>query len=239
MSKIKKILKKIPLDNSIKQFIRRIIKLPYFYFLSSNIKPASNFYGIDRGKPIDRFYIEKFLEENKSFITGNCLEVLNNDYTIKYGEGKIIKSDVIDIESGNKNANIIDDLRDLKKISDNTYDCIILTQVFQFIDDVESAISECYRILKKDGTLLATMPSISRIDCVAGEKGDFWRFTKAGAKYLFQKKFEKKMTDIKSKGNSKVGIYFYTGFAQEDISTKILLKDDENFPLIITVKAQK
>lgn len=211
----------------------------FFYFLSKSTKPLSNYHGFDRGAPIDRFYIENFLEQNKEVISGGCLELLNNDYTLKYGGSKVSKSDVLDIDKSNKNATIIDDLRSLRGIADNSYDCLILTQVLQFIDDTTAAISQCYRILKPGGTILVTLPSLSRIDPISGQAGDYWRFTVASASYLFNKDFKPEQTEVKSWGNVRSGLYFYAGLAQEDSLVKTLEKNDPDFPLIITVKATK
>jgi len=236
---IKKTIKKFPLPDKIKPFLRRIFKPALLYLINLNTTPLSHYYGLDRGKPIDRFYIESFLEKNSKHIKGVCLELLNNNYTKKYGGKEIIKSDILDIEQNNQDATIVDDLRNLQTISDNTYDCIILTQVFQFIDNVESAVFECRRILKKGGVLLVTLPSISRIDCIAGVAGDFWRFTEASARYIFEKKFNPNGLEINSYGNAKTGMYFYAGLAQEDVAKKIFRNNDKNFPVIITVKAIK
>ncbi len=236
---LKNIIRRIPLSEGAKKSLRRLVKCRFFYFTSSTTHPISDYYGIDRGTPIDRFYIEQFIHEHESDIQGSCLELLNNDYTRLFGKDKVTKSDILDINKTNQDATIIDDLRRLQTISNDSYDCIILTQVLQFIDDVDSAISECHRILKKGGVLLVTLPSLSRIDCCSGTEGDFWRFTAASAQFLFQKKFDKNKTTIISKGNVRAGIYFYSGLAQQDISEKVLKKDDVNFPLIITVKTIK
>jgi len=239
LSYLKNIIKKILFSERTRKLIRRFVKSYTVYFLRRTTTPLSNYYGFDRGTPIDRFYIENFLKQNQQHIKGVCLELLNDNYTKRYGGERVIKSDVLDIEDTNKNATIIDDLRYLKKISDDAYDCIILTQVFQFIDDVPSAISECHRILKKDGVLLVTLPSLSRIDCTSGINGDYWRFTEASAKYLFEKKFNTEQLTISSCGNVRSGIYFYAGLSQEDVSKKVFKKNDQNFPLIVTVKAIK
>lgn len=241
---MKNFLKKYPrvfnfLRGIYKSIYRNILKNKSVYFLSTSTKPISDIYGFDRGKPLDRHYIEKFLDENKKNVHGVCLELLNNVYTKKYGGMNIIESVVLDIERENRNATLISDLRNLKEVEDNTFDCIILTQVLQFIDDVDAAISECYRTLKSGGTLLATMPSISRIDCAAGEKGDYWRFTTASAHFLFEKKFKKENVSINPQGNARVGLYFYAGLAEEDTPKKLFHTNDKNFPLIITVKATK
>lgn len=236
---IKKYIKKLPLSTKTRKSIRRALNPARIYLTRLTTNPLSSCYGFDRGKPLDRFYIERFIEENSQLIRGACLEVLNNRYTSKYGGDKVEESDVLDIDESNKNANIIADLRNLNNISNNTYDCIILTQVLQFIDDSDAVISECYRILKKGGVLLATLPCLGRIDCAAGTDNDYWRFTKASTKYLFKKKFSSENLKISAHGNVRSGIYFYSGLAQEDVTKKILLKDDPDFPLIITVKATK
>lgn len=236
---LKNIIKKLLVSDSTRKFIRRMLNPASLYFLRHTTFPLSNYHGFDRGEPIDRFYIKNFLGRNQQHIRGVCLELLNDDYTVAYGKGSVIKSDVLDIDVENKNATIIDDLRNLKKVADNSYDCIILTQVFQFIDDVPAGISECHRILKKGGVLLVTLPSISRVDCISGVEGDFWRFTVASAKYLFQKKFNAEKLTVEALGNVRSGIYFYAGLSQEDTSIKILREKDSNFPLIITVKAIK
>ncbi|MDD5068948.1 MAG: glycosyltransferase, partial [Candidatus Pacebacteria bacterium] len=238
-SLFRKIAKKLRLSPTTKKFLHRITKPATFYFLRNTSKPLSNYYGLERGEAIDRFFIENFLKENKQYIRGACLELLNNKYTNVYGGEEVTKSDILDIEDSNQKATIIDDLRQLKTITDNAYDCIILTQVFQFIDDLAAAISECHRVLKKGGTILATLPCLSRIDCVAGLEGDYWRFTLAGAKYLFQKKFLPENLSIKAHGNVRSGLFFYAGLAQEDISLKALKKDDSDFPTIISVRAIK
>lgn len=241
---MKNFLKKYPtvfsfLRSIYKIIYRNIIKNKSLYFFSSSPFPISNIYGFDRGKPLDRFYIEKFLENNREDVRGVCLELLNNEYTKKYGCNKVYESVILDIEKKNTKATLISDLRNLKEVKDNTFDCIILTQVLQFIDDIDSAILECYRTLKPGGVLLATMPSISRIDCTSGEVGDYWRFTTASANYLFGKKFKKENTFISSQGNAKTGLYFYAGLAVEDTSRKLLSVNDKNFPLIITVRVIK
>ncbi len=236
---ITNILKKIPLTDTAKKSIRRVFSPAWFYFLKKSTRPLSNCYGFERGTPVDRFYIENFLEQNRSDIKGECLELLSNDYTKKYGGEKVSRSDVLDIETTNKNATIIDDLRKLSKVADGQYDCVVLTQVLQFIDDVDAAISECHRVLKSGGVLLATLPSMSRTDRMSGIDGDYWRFTTASAKYLFDKKFSSEKVTIESKGNVRSGIYFYAGMSLEESSSDVLQQNDPQFPLIITVRAVK
>ena len=225
------------IKNLLKRILQKVTKSRWFYFLTKKTYPLSHIYGFDRGVPIDRYYIENFLEKNKKFIKGNCLEILDNSYTTKFGNPT--KSDILDINRDNKKATIHDDLRNLENIKENSYDCIILTQVLQFIDEYEKAIQECKRILKPDGTLLITLPSLSRIDVASGVGNDFWRWTPAGARYVFGKYFEKEKLEVRGFGNVLVGTSFWVGMAKHELNEKELDHWDPNFPVLVTIKAQK
>lgn len=215
--------------------LRRIFKPAWLYLFFKRLKPLSHNYGSDRGEPIDRYYIEKFLSENANLIQGTCLEIESNTYCLSFG--KNCRCDVLDTKKNNPKATITADLRNVPEIKDETYDCIILTQVLQFIDDYESAIHECWRILKPEGVMLVTLPFISRVDARAGIEGDFWRFTTASAHYSFGKYFNK--LEIRSWGNVLSGLGFWIGSAREELSKRELDHDDPDFPVIISVKAVK
>jgi hypothetical protein len=46
-------------------------------------QPINANWGYERGTPIDRYYIDQFLQEHASDIRGRVLEVANNEYTRK------------------------------------------------------------------------------------------------------------------------------------------------------------
>lgn len=220
-----------------KYFLKRFFKPKRLYSLIQSTHPWSGSYGKDRGKPLDRYYIEKFLSGHSSYIRGKCLEVRDNRYTKKFGRS-VSASDILDIDRENKIATVFSDLRDMKEISDNTYDCVILTQVLQFVDEYDKAIAECRRILKPGGAVFATLPSISRIDVFSGTQGDFWRFTQSGARHAFQKYFGDKVS-VDVFGNCLAGYAFWIGLSQNEIPQKKLDFTDPNFPVIIGVCAIK
>lgn len=225
----------IKIVNPIRAIIMRRIKAKQKYFLATrSLKPISSKFGFDRGKPIDRYYIEKFLEENKDLIKGSCMEVVDNKYTKKFGENKVTKSEVIDNNSRNKQATIYADLRKMSKVRPNSFDCLVITHTFGMIDDYDAALKECFRVLKPGGTLLATVSSFSPTYDI---EYNFWRFTVASAKLIFGKHF--KNIDIKSYGNVLSGQCFWVGFAAEELTKKELDYNDPHFPCIITVKAIK
>ena len=150
--------RRLPLSASAVRRVTRWLFPVGPYLLSRQVTPLSASYGVERGRPLDRFYIEKFLESNRHLIQGRCLELLDDTYTRRFGGDRITHADILDIDSRNTAATVVADLRDMPQVADATYDTIILTQVLQFIDRPERAIGECLRILRPEGTLLVTLP---------------------------------------------------------------------------------
>src|SRR5439155_11116717 len=119
--------------------------------------PASHYAGRERGEPIDRYYIESFLARHSSDVRGNCLAVKDALYTTRFGGDRVTQADVLDVNPDNPASTVLGDLRHLDAIANDTYDCFILTQTLQYIDDLDAAVRECHRILKPGGVLLATL----------------------------------------------------------------------------------
>ena len=156
------------------------------------IKPVSRVSGFDRGLPIDRYYIERFLYTHNSDIRGHVLEVGDDTYTRRFGGNRVTKSDVLHVGLGNAKATIVADLTCADHVPSYIFDCIILTQTLQMIYDVRAALGHLYRILKPGGVLLASSHGISKINRREDVDpwGEYWRFTAQSSgdssKRLFQ-----------------------------------------------------
>jgi SAM-dependent methyltransferase len=124
--------------------------------------PLSDGWGFDRGTPVDRYYIEHFLEEHQQDIHGRVLEIQNSTYTYRYGNC-VKQSDVLDIDPANPHATIITDLAAADTVPSDTFDCFILTQTLHLIYDMRSAVQHAHRLLRPGGVLLATLPGLSRV----------------------------------------------------------------------------
>lgn len=214
-----------------------IIKPKWRYFLvpKRELMPISKKHGFDRGTPIDRYYAEKFLEQHRDNIKGKVLEVGNRFYTKKFGGDKVEVSDILDIDPLNKRANIISDIRDLKEVKDDTYDCFVMTFVIGLIDDYDSALKEARRILKPGGVLLAVTDSSSSYN----PKTDYWRFTPNSTTLVFGKAFGEENLKIKTYGNVLSGQYTWVGMAAEELSKKELDYHHPRYTTVIGIKAIK
>ena len=220
---------------TLRQWITRI-RRPAPLRIFRRTSPLSAVWGFDRGTPVDRYYIESFLDGHRRDITGRTLEVADSEYTNRYGTG-VTQSDVLDIDPSNKQATLIADLSVDDQLPISAFDCFILTQTLHLIFDIESAIRNAYRLLRPGGVLLATLPSVSRIAPDAIE--DCWRLTVPSCTRLFAELFDAESTTVISYGNLMACVAFLEGMAYEELSHKELAKIDDAFPLIIGVRAVK
>jgi SAM-dependent methyltransferase len=226
----------LPYMRKFRAVLLRTLKPSTRYFLATrSLEPMSKKFGYDRGKPIDRYFIETFLKRNSQKIHGTCLEITDTNYIDTFGTG-VTHADALDIDTSNRRATIHADLRHMPSVGDNTYDCIILTHVLGIIDDVPAAVSECYRILKPGGTILATSSCLSP---VYDQQLNYWRFTVASMRYLFGKSFPPQNIEVLSYGNVLTGQCFWVGMSQEELSETELSYNDPMFPNIIAVTAVK
>ena len=199
--------------------------------------PLSDHYGRDRGTPVDRYYIEQFLADERTRITGRVLEVLNREYTERFGTA-LERSDILDLDPQNLDATIFADLAAADAITTGTFDCFILTQTLQYVYDLQAAVAHSHRILRPGGTLLCTVPTVSRVDRLELES-EYWRLTAAACSRLFGDAFPGGDVAVRARGNVLAAVAFLTGMAAEELSTRELERDDPFFPLVVTVRATK
>lgn len=204
------------------------------------LKPISDCFGYDRGLPVDRYYIEKFLAYYAQDIQGHVLEIKEPLYTYRFGGDRIIKSDVLHVEAGNPKATLIADLTNADHLPSDTFDCIILTQTLQFIYDVPTAIKTLYRILKPGGILLLTVSGISQISSEDMERwGQYWSFTTLSIQKLLQAVFDQEKVIVTANGNVFSAIAFLHGLATEELKKSNLDYYNPDYQVLISARAVK
>jgi glycosyltransferase involved in cell wall biosynthesis/SAM-dependent methyltransferase len=202
-------------------------------------KPFSTSFGYDRGGPVDRYYIEKFLTENNALIKGRAFEIGDNAYTMQFGGTNIKQSDVLHVYQANDTVTFIGDLTDAPQIPSDAFDCIILTQTLHLIYDFKSALKTCHRILKPGGTLLLTVPGITHIDHDEWKDYWLWAFTTTSMKKVFEETFPGAQVEVKNYGNVYVATSFLYGMGLPEVKKEFLDFNDPCYQVIISVKATK
>jgi SAM-dependent methyltransferase len=199
------------------------------------LEPASRHFGFDRGKPVDRWYIERFLSAHRADVRGTVLEVAEPTYTQWYGDGEVKRSDVLH-HTGNDESTIVGDLTTGEGLPAAAFDCFICTQTLPFVYDVHSAVRGMANVLKPGGVVLATVPGISQVSREdKRDWGDWWRFTSQGTQRLFEGVFEQ--VAVAAHGNVLSAAAFLYGYAAEDLTERELAYQDPDYELLITVRA--
>jgi hypothetical protein len=203
-------------------------------------EPVSRTFGFERGKPVDRWYIERFLAEHSADVRGRVLEVAESTYTGWYGGDDVTTSDVLYASEGNPDATVVGDLTTGAGIPEAAYDCFICTQTLQFVYDVRAAVAGTRALLAPGGVLLATIPGISQISREdMRDWGDWWRFTSASAKRLFEEEYGAANVQTEVHGNLVAACALLYGLAQEELTREELERRQDDYELIVTVKARR
>lgn len=204
------------------------------------LEPASRNFGFDRGQPVDRFYIERFLASEAHAIRGKVLEIEHDLYTRRFGGDRVTRSEVLYRAAGLPNATIVADLADAPQIASDTFDCIILIHTLQYIYDAAAALRTCRRILKPEGTLLIAVPFIGQYS--PGDRelwGEYWRFSRMALARMLAETFGADAVRIGAYGNALTATAFLQGIAAEELSPRELEHYDRDYEVIVTGVARK
>lgn len=204
------------------------------------LQPVSRVWGLERGNPVDRYYLERFLARHASDIQGHVLEIGGDAYTVRFGRERVSKSDILHVAEGYPKTTIVADLTQADHVPSDTFDCIICTQTLQLIYEAPKAIRTLHRLLKPGGVLLLTTPGISQISRYDMDHwGDYWRFTSASAHRLFSEVFREDRVRIETYGNVLAATAFLYGLAAEELTEDELDYYDPDYEVTIAVCAMK
>jgi len=101
-------------DTSLSTSIPAVGSVQFGDFL--RLQPISRSWGYDRGQPIDRLYIETFLQQHASDIRGKVLEAGDSAYTLRFGGERTTARDVLHVDAKAPGATVIADLSDADRI---------------------------------------------------------------------------------------------------------------------------
>ena len=204
------------------------------------LEPVSREFGFERGRPVDRFYIERFLDAHRADVRGRVLEVFEDTYTQWFGDDRVTSHEVLHKGTDNPHATLDGDLATGAGLEPHlgTFDCFIMTQTLLLIWDVPAALRNAHDLLKPGGVLLATVPGISQSSPTdKAAYGDWWRFTSQGTRRLFEETFGPGSVEVAAHGNVLAASAFLYGFAQEELSPRQLEHHDPQYELLITARA--
>ena len=200
------------------------------------VAPVGAHFGFDRGTPVDRHYIEAFLDRHRDDVRGCVLEVLDRSYTERFGGPRVTRSDVVDINAANSVATYVDDLSAPRVLPQGAFDCFICTQTLQYIYEIRAAVATIHDVLAPGGVALVTVPGITPIDD-RGLATWYWSLTRHAAAQLFSDAFGSDQVRVEGCGNALAATALLQGLAAEDLPQDALSVRDTRYDLLVTVRA--
>ena len=198
--------------------------------------PLSAHWGFDRGLPVDRHYIEKFLEDHATDIRGRVLEIAEDRYSKRFGGRNVETQDVLCLEPDDR-ATIVGDLADPGTLPLAAFDCIIITQTLHLIFDLRAALDQLHGALRPGGVLLVTVPGITPVDRGDWKESWHWSLTDASLRRLLSGPFEPSKVELSVYGNLHSATAFLHGAAVEELSKRRLEAFDAAYPVTVAARA--
>ncbi len=199
------------------------------------LRPFSSNFGFDRGKPIDRYYLEKFLRENSRYISGKVLEIQINGYTLRFGKD-ISVTHTVDIRR-EFNPTYLCDLAECDNvIPDDYYDCFVMPNTLHHLQDLHKCLKNALRIVRPGGVILA---SASAFIPLVPDIPDYWRLSVNGWKEIINKAWAGCDVELKSYGNCLAVVASMLGLSSEELKEKELDFNDARYPVLITIFCRK
>jgi SAM-dependent methyltransferase len=193
--------------------------------------PIATDFGYGRGGPVDRHYIEAFLELHGEDIRGRVLEVGDDTYTRRYGAARVERADILHV-TGSPEATYVGDLADGAFLPSASFDCVVLTQTLQFVYDFAAALRTIRRVLAPGGTLLLTVPGFSNVD--RGEWSTTWyySFTEHAVRRACADAFPNCSVEVTSHGNALTAVAFLHGLGARELTGEELEWYEPGYALV-------
>jgi SAM-dependent methyltransferase len=197
--------------------------------------PFSTRWGFDRGTPVDRYYLERFLEKHRPHIRGDVLEIQLPIYTRRYGHD-LGAVHTVDIDPAHAPTYLCDLSRAEQMLPANRYDCVLLPFTLHILRDVEGALRNVLRTTKPGGVILA---ATSGFVPLMPDGPDYWHTTADGWTELTRRAWAGCDIAIQSHGNCLAGVAALLGLASEELTAAELDTRDRRYPVTITIFCRK
>jgi len=190
-----------------------------------DVHPLDRHYGMGRGVPIARYYINRYVEGIAGRIRGTVLEFGEPTYSAALD----CTTETISIDESEK-PTLLADICDpaVKRLRGGAYDFIICTSVLHLVIDPRTAVDHMHDLLKPGGTLLVAEKAVSIVDpwLTAADK---WRFTPTGLRALLVPFADVR---VEAFGNLYTMCAYLSGRAAAEVAQDKLDYHDPSYPII-------
>ena len=197
--------------------------------------PFSDTFGVDRGTPVDRHYLHRFLEEHRADIVGDVLEIQRPIYATRFGSD-LGSVHTVDIDGQYQPTYHCDLAKSADVIPADRYDCFLMPNTLSVLRDVETCLREALRVIKPGGTILATTSGFVPL---TPEYPDYWHHSAAGWEEIARRVWPGCDVRTRSYGNCLAAVAAMLGLALEELKSSELDVYDARYPVLVSLVCRK
>lgn len=199
------------------------------------IEPFSRQFGFDRGTPVDRHYLHRFLEAERPRITGDVLEIQGTGHTLRFGHA-LRDTHTVDINPAFAATYTCDLALADGVIPSDRYDAFLLPNTLCVLRDIDGCLRQALRVVRPGGVVLATTATFVPLN---PDTPDYWRLTADGWTELATRVWSGHAVTIASHGNCLASVAAMLGLAAEELTEAELDVHDPHYPVLVTLKVVK
>jgi hypothetical protein len=198
------------------------------------LRPFSEHFGFDRGTPIDRYYLHRFLQANAADIRGDVLEIQMPGYTRRFGRD-LRRCDSIDIDSTHAPTYCCD-LAAADMVPSGEYDCFLAPNTINLLRDIRGSLRHMLRVVKPGGVVLATGAVLGPL---MADAADYWHLSADGWRELVHEAWAGHEYDVQPHGNCLTATAALLGLAHEELTADELEYQDPRYPVLVTLRCRR
>jgi hypothetical protein len=197
--------------------------------------PFSQTFGFERGTPVDRHYLHRFLNDHRDLIAGDVLEVQNRTYTTRFGHD-LRRTDTFDIVPQNNPTYLCDLAQADAIVPSAAYDCLLLPNTLPHLRDLDACLRQALRVVRPGGAILASAAGLLPL---TGDTADYWRLSPDGWREKLARLWPDADVDVAGHGNCLTAVAAQLGLALEELSADELNTHDPRYPVLTTILCRK
>ena len=200
-----------------------------------SVQPLGRMYGYDRGSPVDRRYIDAFMDAHRADIHGHVMDIGDDVSARRFGHS-LTHVDVLNPDPDAPGTTLVGDLETGAGVPQDAFDCVLVLETLNVIYDLRRAIEVVHDALRPGGVLLVTTNGVAPRD---HQWEDYWRLTSSSLRRLLADVFGPDMVDVRSYGNVLSASAFLYGAAAEELGPAALDHHDPEYEVTIGGRAQR
>jgi SAM-dependent methyltransferase len=197
------------------------------------LAPFDPMFGFTRGTPIDRYYLERFIEHIRPEVRGAVLEIGGKRANREtYGFDAATEYRAMDIKRS-PDVDLVGDVHDRGLIPPGTLDAIVIFNVLEHCARPWVVAENLRGWLRVGGKVFAMVPSVQRVH---RQPRDYWRPYPDGMEALFA---DFARCQLFVYGNPLTALAAIMGIAVQELSTDELDRVNTGYPVATCVIAEK